>query len=256
MKPLLFSIFTLFLLSPTVAAGQESHEGRTFLKRIENNYANNVIVELPNGKTDGMYNLNGKSAIEKLLFGQFNAPVECYYDPSGEVSPNGPQGVRIYRDSTERWVMEVKRIPNFREVNAASEREFPIRSIRWNEKLSDSETVEIRQRNREMAARQNEQRLDRYRVESQTVPLSDTLAARLYDRTVRTIDTYVSPGKPLMICDGYSVVFRTVVGNDLWTFRIDNPTEEPERLSDLFRAMIADVEAGRFDEAKYLDMLR
>lgn len=251
-----FAFVQVFLVTIAIADNSQSQSGRIFQKRIENNYKNNVIVELSNGKTDGMYNYDSKSAIEKLFFGDFNAPAEYFYSPSSEASPEGPLGGRLYRDSMGRWVLETKRFANFREVEAELDREFPYRSILYGENLSKTEEAEIQRQNREMMGRRGEERLKRYRVASCVVSLSDSLSSRLYERLTRAIDSYKSPGKLALFFDGDWVTFRTVVGYDLWSINIQAPEGELETLSDLFRAMIADVEAGQFDEAKYLERLR
>lgn len=206
MKNRLFLGVVLFLLVPTAVAGQESHGGRRFLKRIENNYANNVIVELPNGKTDGMYNFESKSTIEKRFFGDFNAPVEYFVDPSFRPVT----GFRIYLDS-----------------------------------LGTSYLLETKTKNR------TEDTIISYRIS-----ISNLMANTIYAKTMHMINTFTANGKPDMIFDGDIVTFRCVVQNELWTFTIHEPAGNVKKISDLFRAMIADVEAGRFDEAKYLDKLR
>lgn len=99
---IILSLFFLLIIPCRSAVNDDGH----FLKRIENNYANNVIVELSNGKTDGMYNFNSKSPMEKLFFGDFNAPVEYFVDPS--FCPL--TGFRIYPDSLGRsYLLETKK---------------------------------------------------------------------------------------------------------------------------------------------------
>ena len=57
--------------------------------------------------------------------------------------------------------------------------------------------------------------------------------------------------------DGESTTFRTVAGEELRTLRIGFKTENEARaLSDLCKRMIADIEAGRFDEREYGSMDR
>lgn len=105
MKPAILT-FTLFITLSLVSAQEpEAGDGRKFLKRIENNYRNNVKTILPNGQIEGDYNLSSKSAVEKLFLGEFNAEVEFFLAPSFE----GASGMRIYRDSTDKHVLEVKK---------------------------------------------------------------------------------------------------------------------------------------------------
>lgn len=198
---IILSLFFLLIIPCRSAVNDDGH----FLKRIENNYANNVIVELSNGKTDGMYNFNSKSPMEKLFFGDFNAPVEYFVDPS--FCPL--TGFRIYPDSLGRsYLLETK----------------------------------TKERGKNT-------------ITSHRIPISNLSAGTIHTKTMDMIDTFTAKGKPDAISDGDIVTFRCVVQNDLWTFTIHQPSNKVKVLSDLFRTMIADVEAGRFDEAKYLDML-
>lgn len=200
------TITTLILcLSPIVQCQSTANEDGHFLKRIENNYANRVIVELPNGKTDGIYNLDSKSAMEKRFFGDFNAPVEYFVDPSFRPVT----GFRIYPDSSgTSYLLETK----------------------TKDRTKDT-------------------------IVSHQISISDQMANTIYAKTMHLIDTFTAKGKPDMIFDGDLVTFRCVVQNELWTFTIHEPYGNVQKTSDLFRAMIADVEAGRFDEAKYREAL-
>jgi len=90
-----------------------------FLKRIENNYEHNITEVFDENneviRIEGDYNLRSKEGVEKLFFGDFNAKVEYFFEPSFE----GALGFRIYRDSMDRYTLEVKSIANFKEVHSA-----------------------------------------------------------------------------------------------------------------------------------------
>lgn len=196
------AIVCTLMFSPTVfSQGSDSR----FLKRIENNYRDNVLVEKPNGKIDGRYNLDSKTNAEKRFFGDFNAKVEYFVDPSFRPVV----GFRIYLDSLDTsYLLEVK----------------------TKERKSDT-------------------------IVSRIIPVSDMFTDSVYVKTINTIETYKAIGKPAMIFDGDMITFRCVVGAEVWTFTIHEPDGKIKKTSDLFRQMIADVEAGTFDEAKYLKML-
>ena len=251
-----------WLLSCLIMAGGASavaesavSEGRIFLKRVENNYANNVRIRFENGTTGRYYNFNSKSTKERLFFGDFNAPVEYYYDPSSEASPDGPLGLRIYPDSVGQYVLEVKRFLNFRDVNRVVEDEFPIISIPWEVSLSAEQEDSVKRRNRTIRAQQVEAKTKRYRVGSETVSIDSTLFESLHKAVVRVIDGYRSDGDLAIVLDGYAATLWAVVDYDVWTLNVHCPTGAMEQLSDLFRQMIVDVEAGTFDEAKYIEAL-
>lgn len=199
------TIFLISIISLSSVFALPNRPDGLFQKRIENNYINNVIVELPNGKEEGMYNVESKKGIEKRFFGDFNAKVEYFVDPSFRPIV----GFRIYLDSLDTsYLLEVK----------------------TKDRKSDT-------------------------IVSRIIPVSDTFADSMYAKTVTTIDTYTAKGKPAMIFDGDMITFRSVVGSEVWTFTIHEPDGKIKKTSDLFRQIIADVEAGTFDEAKYLEAL-
>lgn len=76
----------------------------------------------PDGSIKPFSNLDGKTDIENLFFEDFNAPVEYFFEREFiEVL-----GLRIVRDSSDRYyLLEVKSIPKFQEVNRALEKEYP-----------------------------------------------------------------------------------------------------------------------------------
>lgn len=197
-------ISALFLLPFSWIQSAGNNDG-LFLKRIENNYINNITVELPNGKEGGMYNVQSKRGNERLFFGDFNARVEYFIDPSFRPLI----GFRIYRDSLDLCYL-----------------------------------FEVKTKNRESDA-----------VASYRFRIGDSFADSIYARIVETIDTFTASGKPDMVFDGDRVTFRCVVGAEVWTLTVHQPSGNLKVLSDLFRRMIADVEAGTFDEAKYIEAL-
>ena len=94
-----------------------------FSKRIENNYIKSRLENVqPDGSIKPFSNLDGKTDIENLFFEDFNAPVEYFFEREFiEVL-----GLRIVRDSSDRYyLLEVKSIPKFQEVNRALEKEYP-----------------------------------------------------------------------------------------------------------------------------------
>lgn len=192
-----------FIFSISMSFGQPI-TGR-FLKRVENNYIDNTIVQKPDGRIDGRYNFDSKTALEKRFFADFNAKVEYFVNPSFMPIV----GFRIYPDSLDTaYLLEVKS----------------------KDRKSDT-------------------------IVSRIIPVSDTFADSVYVKTVNTIETFKANGKPAMIFDGDMITFRSVVGSEVWTFTIHEPEGNVKMTSDLFRRMIADVEAGTFDEAKYMEPL-
>ena len=89
----------LYILSGICAYAQNEdhgdHEGGSFLKKIEHNR-----------KGNGENNLDSKGDGEKQLLGDFNAPVEFFYNPS---MLDKPSAFRIVRDSSANsYILEYK----------------------------------------------------------------------------------------------------------------------------------------------------
>ncbi len=215
----------------------------------------------PNRTADGKYNFSSKSDEERLLFDSFNAPIEFIYSPSLE----GVSGLRIYKDSMERnYLLEVKRVTNWKEVNNQLNTEFPsgneVRTItlaQWEEQKKQMQALKERRR---------EEWLRRQTIRTQEVTISDTFADRIKTTITNAIKQAKKEEKKIpksgnisqiveVIKDGDEAIFRCIVGDQLWTLKYHVPEGEFQTLSDLFRQMIADVEAGSFDEAKYSGQL-
>ncbi len=202
----------------------------------------------------------GKLGIDRKLFGDFNARVEYLLEPSFSETI----GCRIYRRATDTaYVLEVKRVDNYKEVEDQVQKEFPTISIPGKEffAMSEEEHARVLAHNRQKWGRMAVERLKRYRIRTISVPISDRLADRLYEATKGEIlniepekKRYTKEGGEIitLIFDGEPATFRCVVEDDtVWTLRYHVPEGAFKILSDLFRAMIADIEAGRFDETRY-----
>jgi hypothetical protein len=110
----------------------DTGDGRTFLKRVENNLLSNGKI-ISNGKISRIYNLKSKTDIEKLFFGDINAMVEFFVQPSIEPSFKKPYGFRIMRDSLNvSYIIENKRISDLNVVETVS---YPVKKDVFTEKL-------------------------------------------------------------------------------------------------------------------------
>ena len=236
----IITAFFAILLLQTVSARDYPVQ---FSKRIENNYIKSRLENVqPDGSIKPFSNLDGKTDIENLFFEDFNAPVEYFFEREFiEVL-----GLRIVRDSSDRYyLLEVKSIPKFQEVNRALEKEYP--SI--GTPLKDLDTVTD-----SMYAKCQEEAPKRYRVETRTFRIGDRFAEALYNKFVNWIDRFDSKAEGPSV--GYWATFRCVVDNEVWTLSLnDEFTADAVALSDLCREIIADAVAGRLDEAKYLERL-
>ena len=213
---------------------------------------------------EGVDNIESKSPLEKVLFGNTNAKVEFVVEPSFE----GAYGIRVIKDSSETSSsLEVKRIINWKEVEKQMQKAFPVKGYTIQElNAKIAERVKMSEEERELSILKsrirNEKRekesLKRYQVHTFIIPISDLFAEKLYAKFVSFIDDFkakeLEPN--LLMGDGETTVFRCIVDQEIWTLSIPFKTEEKAReLSDLCKQIVEDAEAGRFDESKYIGSL-
>ena len=213
---------------------------------------------------EGVDNIESKSPLEKVLFGNTNAKVEFVVEPSFE----GAYGIRVIKDSSETSSsLEVKRIINWKEVEKQMQKAFPVKGytiqelnakIAEREKMSEEERELSILKSRIRNEKREKESLKRYQVHTFIIPISDLFAEKLYAKFVSFIDDFkakeLEPN--LLMGDGETTVFRCIVDQEIWTLSIPFKTEEKAReLSDLCKRIIEDAEAGRFDESKYIGRL-
>ena len=213
---------------------------------------------------EGVDNIESKSPLEKVLFGNTNAKVEFVVEPSFE----GAYGIRVIKDSSETSSsLEVKRIINWKEVEKQMQKAFPVKGytiqelnakIAEREKMSEEERELSILKSRIRNEKREKESLKRYQVQTFIIPISDLFAEKLYAKFVSFIDDFkakeLEPN--LLMGDGETTVFRCIVDQEIWTLSIPFKTEEKAReLSDLCKRIIEDAEAGRFDESKYIGSL-
>ena len=219
-----WGLFTLLALSQE---GVHVEEGR-FVKKMENNmYA-------------GAYNLESKGILEKLFFGDFNAPVEFLFEPDND--REGVSGFRIVKKGSS-YVLEIKLVTNYMEV----EKDF----------------IEKYSKNRGEWLKLYEEKVKRYKISTRTIPISNQFAEQMHRRMFFCIDdfrvTKIYPPDILPLrFGGYSVTFRTVIDEAVvWSLMIWSPYgNEARKMSDLCRQIITDVRSdNKFDESKYIEEL-
>ena len=213
---------------------------------------------------EGVDNIESKSPLEKVLFGNTNAKVEFVVEPSFE----GAYGIRVIKDSSETSSsLEVKRIINWKEVEKQMQKAFPVKGytiqelnakIAEREKMSEEERELSILKSRIRNEKREKESLKRYQVHTFIIPISDLFAEKLYAKFVSFIDDFkakeLEPN--LLMGDGETTVFRCIVDQEIWTLSIPFKTEEKAReRADLCKQIVEDAEAGRFDESKYIGSL-
>ncbi|GHV27180.1 hypothetical protein FACS1894176_08830 [Bacteroidia bacterium] len=248
-KKHLVVVLFLFILAGQAALAQLSavtDKGGRFSKRIEYNF-------FTRGIPVGTYNFNSKTDVEKLFFGDCNAMVEFFIMPSFE----GAYGFRIVQDSLDNYILEKKRISNWKEVSKELSEEFPSKGVPADKisTITKEESDEYRKHNQEMWQKQREKSLKRYEIATQSVPIRDEFAEKLYHTVTTAIDGFVGKGIPPLITDGYDVTFRCVVESEVWTLTVHVPRGYIAQLTNICKRMITDMEAGNWDESRYMRLL-
>ena len=94
------------------------------------------------------------------------------------------------------------------------------------------------------------------KVEQHFFSVSDQFVEKLHKKMVSYIHNFNAKGVlSSIISDGYSVTFRTVVGDMVCSLYIHMPQEKSLKWSDFCRQIIDDAIAGNFDESKYMSEL-
>ena len=250
------NFFIHFALSQNIdhSAGR-NFSGGHFVKRVEYN----LVIE-GRGEYINLYNLKSKSEKEKLFFGNFNAPVEFFYLPDS----NGDSGFRIFRDSLSATVLEIKYTSNYDEVakmriQRARDRR---RTIELPASILDSLPGEVINlisdyNNNNIIVKNAEELYTRqFKVESLSYPISEHFAEKLYERIVSFIGNFKAKGTPPLISGGYSVTFRTVVDDEVWSLKFHEPDGNALKMANLCRQIITDaIDNDELDELEYLDVL-
>ncbi|MFV0267205.1 MAG: hypothetical protein ACK5HT_08715 [Draconibacterium sp.] len=260
MKRVIFACF-VYLFSIPFAFAQEVEKHLNsgyYLKRIENNMRDAV----------GNYNMKSKSDIEKLFFGDFNALIEFCYNPSSEVNPCVPSGFRIFRDSlTSSYVLEVKRILNYREAAEEATKEVKNEQKRQELYIPTSLFDSLPRNVFNQVWEYNQGIYDQnvyyenyykalpkhFNVEIKSITISSQFAEKLSKMMVSFIDNFKSKGIPLSNTDGYSVSFRTVVDYDLWSLSIHMPGGNANTMANFCMEIIKDANEDNFEESRLLD---
>ena len=243
-KKILIIGFICALLTPFAYSQDGDHiRGGRFTKIIEYN-------QLVLGNT---YNFNSKGDTEKRLFGDFNAPVEFFYSSGGGVS-----GFRIIRDTLKlSYFLEIKYISNYKEAWAEASSKYPTKGVSSIATTPEDTLDKISVQNGENIKTVAELRIQLFKVETRSFPISDQFAERLYEKMVSVIDNFKARGVPPFILDGYLVTFRaTVDDNELWTLKIHMPKGNALKWSDICGQIITETLATeKIDESKYIKIL-
>ena len=247
----------LLLLFPLVSQNVSHLNGGHFVKKIEYNL-NSYFFNSAENRMIYNYNLTGKNDVENLFFEDYNAKFEFLFSPCFEMSVKGDAGFRIAIDTLNSFhKIEIKSIPNYEEVfRMDTEKqnliEIPTELIG---SLPRNIVNLIHDYNKGGLRRTLDERPKHFKVKTLCIPISDEFASILYNKAVSFIDNFMVKGVPLIITGGYSVIFRVVVEDEVWSLWIHEPQGNSKKMSDLCRQIITDAQNSQFDESKYMSIL-
>ena len=258
MKKVAFSVTVLALFGCKIVLSQDADHivGGHFLKRIEYNMIAQGITE-----ADSRYNLDSKSILERMLFGNINSTVEFIL----ENSPEGDDGIlafRIFRNTgMDSYQLEIMRAPDIKKIHEA--RDFistKVNKITFPPELMGMISLEGREliwgHNREVdRIKYSDDLYKPYRPKSKTFSIKSKFAEKLHDKMAALIDNFKAIGIPPISLDGYEVTFRTIVENEVWSLRIHMPQKNVLMMTNFCRQIIVDADINKPDEMKYIELL-
>ncbi|MDR0415428.1 MAG: hypothetical protein LBH84_08475 [Prevotellaceae bacterium] len=256
MKKIAFLFVLAVAPAGQVAMSQNTDhvEGGHFLKRVEYNVVMRGVTE-----ADNCYNLDGKSIIDRILFGSINSPVEFVFEGSSE-GDDEVTAFRIVRDlQTNLYRLEVMRMPDTEKVYSVVGQLSAAVSglvIPPVQALSLKEKALITEHNRVHRAKFEDVLYKPYHPDSKTVKISDEFAEKLHSVVSKAIGSFKARGIPPIMGDGYRFTFRCVVEDEVWTLTVHEPRGRTGELASLLKQLARDAEAGSLDEQKYAALLK
>ena len=197
--------------------------------------------------------------MEKLLLGDFNAPVEFFYDPPHPPQNEVPSSLRLVKGSSS-WNLEVKYISNFKDVNEEMKKKYPTIDTPLKIPLptTEEEREEVRKQiehNAAVRAQRKEESLALYKADALLFSISNQFAEQLYEKMVWLIVNFKGKGIPWIGFGGYNVSFRTIIDDEVWSLWIWCPQRNALKMDDLCRQIISDARANELNESKYITVL-
>jgi len=200
------------------------------------------LIEYNLNMRDSLFNFNSKDPVERIFFNKYNAPVEFYCDYRSEVL----SGFRINRESDKMpYLLEVKYVTNIVEAQGKARNKYPtpMLSDMNEQQRSDWFKIYFEERNKHLI------------IEGHTITVSEQFAENIYKKMVALIGNFKARGVPPIVVHGYTVTFRNVVEDEIWSLKIQIPNGNALKMSDLCRQITEDAINKKLDEASYIKLL-
>lgn len=216
-----------------------------------------ISVGRPDKKEEDWTIMDYTLDLERLFWGDQYAQVEYLIIPSFE----GASALRILPDPTTNGsILEVKHITNWGEEQDKLYEEFPgISLTSQHMSMIPKETFDlIVKHNNSMIYKRFKKSLNLYKIKTKQIPVNDRFAKQLYSTLKKVIAASEKEKKiPFLMGDGERNILRCVVGDEIWTLNYSYETSDGNirKISDIYKQIIKDVEAGNLDESKYRKIL-
>ncbi|WP_148038904.1 hypothetical protein [Proteiniphilum sp. X52] len=112
---------------------------------------------------------------------------------------------------------------------------------------TEEERTAILQHNREQYIMRSKRANEVYTIKTKSHPIGRSLAIQLHKTYVSLIGNHKNTGIPNISKDGYTAVFRCVVGDEIWNFSTRNPLGAFKELTDLCEDIANDVKENKKD---------
>ena len=274
MKKIIFLAVISFFFVQTAISQQADHtNGSDFFKRIEYNilaqfgkYEPGITQKESENKGEFIYryNLESKSILERMLFGNTNSFIEFVSINLPHEGTDDVTAFRIIRNSkTGSYQLEVMQIPEYNhvfktDIDYLSQKSTKIDIPReWLREIPAAIRDSISKHNKEVAilhSRHISTLFESYRPKTKEYKVSNRFAETLHDNLTELIDNFKAEGMPPTIrLGGYNVIFRCVVGDEVWTLSIEGPQRRALQLYDICRQIITDaLDSNKINELQYI----
>lgn len=151
------------------------------------------------------------SEIEQLLFQSHKCLMTFFIEPSF----SGASGLCIFKNSKGQYVLQIKKITNFKGVDSLLNEKFPLRGLGDGDDWKDPvKGQEILLHNQSMLAQHNKERLKRYQISTSNIIVSDAFVENLINKILYIINSTIVP-----IDEPNANIVKIVVDGTMFTIR-------------------------------------
>lgn len=202
----------------------------------------------------GVHNLRSKNNLQKKFFPDNNGLVEFFEAPSFR-----PEfGFRVVQRDSNLYVLEIKQIGNWQEINNRLDKEYPLQIPSKTLPKEKRDTMnKIYKENAQKRIEAEKVAIQEYRIVSKEISISNSFAGWLHKAFIYSMKNYDNRGQSFIQFDGSQITLRCIVENELWSFFTRCPIDKIAVLTDISNSIIKEaMEKREIDEDKYIKQLK